>query len=122
MSGLFVGAFAGVIRSRTPVLFATASGIQWFALGTTFTASRPLVQRAWGEDRNTYRDRVSISAAAGSITGAVGGLLRKSPNLPHRSRTPSNLVYRRSKECNTWCHRVCLIRRSWACSIRPGRY
>jgi hypothetical protein len=36
MSGILVGAFAGVIRSSTPILFALASGIQWFTLGTTF--------------------------------------------------------------------------------------
>lgn len=36
ISGLFVGSFAGVVRSSTPKLFALASGIQWFTLGTTF--------------------------------------------------------------------------------------
>jgi hypothetical protein len=36
MSGMLVGGFAGVIRSSTPTLFALASGIQWFTLGTTF--------------------------------------------------------------------------------------
>jgi hypothetical protein len=39
MSGLVVGGFGGVIRSSTPTLFALASGIQWFTLGTTFWGS-----------------------------------------------------------------------------------
>ena len=33
---MLVGGFAGIIRSSTPTLFALASGIQWFTLGTTF--------------------------------------------------------------------------------------
>lgn len=35
-----IGAFAGVIRSSTPALFALASGIQWFTLGTSFWGMR----------------------------------------------------------------------------------
>lgn len=35
-SGLLVGGISGLIRSSTPGLFAVASGIQWFALGSTF--------------------------------------------------------------------------------------
>ena len=35
-SGLFVGGVSGLFRSSAPGLFALASGIQWFALGTTF--------------------------------------------------------------------------------------
>jgi hypothetical protein len=36
MSGLLVGGAAGVLRSTTPTLFALASAIQWFVLGSTF--------------------------------------------------------------------------------------
>jgi hypothetical protein len=39
VSGFFVGAVSGILRSTTPFLFAMASGIQWSALGGTF----------WGE-------------------------------------------------------------------------
>jgi hypothetical protein len=78
MSGLLVGAFAGIIRSKTPVLFALASGIQWFALGSAFTATRGVVLTAWGGDKVTPRDRISVSAIAGGVSGAVGGLLRMS--------------------------------------------
>jgi hypothetical protein len=79
MSGVLIGAFAGIIRSQTPVLFALASGIQWFALGSAFTATRGLVLNAWGGDKVTPRDRISASAIAGGVSGTVGGLLRKSP-------------------------------------------
>jgi len=50
MSGMTIGAFAGVIRSTTPTLFALASGIQWFALGTTF----------WGQP-SFSRDKVLLT-------------------------------------------------------------
>jgi hypothetical protein len=33
---MLVGAFAGVLRSSSPALFALASGVQWFTLGSTF--------------------------------------------------------------------------------------
>lgn len=36
-----IGAFAGVIRSSTPALFALASGVQWFTLGGTFWGKLP---------------------------------------------------------------------------------
>ena len=34
-TGLLFGAVSGVLRSTTPTLFALASGIQWFTLGST---------------------------------------------------------------------------------------
>jgi len=95
MSGMVVGGFAGVIRSSTPTLFALASGVQWFTLGTTFwgmsgiysqqtkldsktftSASRGLVLHAWGKDKVTPREKISASAIAGGVGGTAGGLLR----------------------------------------------
>jgi predicted benzoate:H+ symporter BenE len=35
-TGILVGGVAGIVRSTTPILFATASGFQWFAVGSTF--------------------------------------------------------------------------------------
>lgn len=35
-AGILVGGAAGIVRSATPVLFATASGFQCFAVGSTF--------------------------------------------------------------------------------------
>jgi hypothetical protein len=38
-SGVLFGSFIGVLRSPTPVIFALASGLQWFALGSTYWGS-----------------------------------------------------------------------------------
>jgi len=81
MSGILVGAFAGVIRSNTPILFALASGIQWFTLGTTFWASRGFVIHAWGKEKVTPREKISASAIAGGVGGTAGGLLRGRRNV-----------------------------------------
>jgi len=81
MSGILVGAFAGVIRSSTPILFALASGIQWFTLGTTFWASRGFILQAWGKEKVTPQEKISASAVAGGIGGTAGGLLRGRRNV-----------------------------------------
>ncbi|PSS12961.1 hypothetical protein M430DRAFT_143450 [Amorphotheca resinae ATCC 22711] len=82
MSGILVGTFAGILRSTTtPALFALASGIQWFTLGSAFTASREVVLQAWGKDKVTPRDKVSASAIAGGVGGTAGGLLRGPKNI-----------------------------------------
>lgn len=33
---MFSGIAAGIVRDSTPALFALASGIQWFALGSSY--------------------------------------------------------------------------------------
>ncbi|KAH8806365.1 hypothetical protein F5882DRAFT_391836 [Hyaloscypha sp. PMI_1271] len=81
MSGMLVGGFAGVIRSTTPTLFALASGIQWFTLGTTFWASRGFVIHVWGKDKVGPGEKVSASAIAGGVGGTAGGLLRGRGNV-----------------------------------------
>ncbi len=97
MSGIVVGGFGGVLRSSTPTLFALASGIQWFTLGSTFwgkwvvdntslefptnpciPASRGVIIRTCGGDTVTPQDKISASAIAGGVGGTFGGLLRKS--------------------------------------------
>ena len=58
-AGLVVGGVSGVVRSTTPVLFAAASGIQWFALGSTF----------WGNLNSvySYTSTDSTKATRGTI-------------------------------------------------------
>ncbi|GKT54013.1 hypothetical protein ColTof4_06169 [Colletotrichum tofieldiae] len=34
--GMFSGIAVGIVRDSTPALFALASGIQWFALGSSY--------------------------------------------------------------------------------------
>lgn len=81
VSGIFVGSFVGVIRSSTPRLFALASGIQWFTLGTAFWASRGLVLHAWGKEQVAPRDKILASTLAGGFGGMTGGLLRGRKNM-----------------------------------------
>ncbi|TVY18407.1 hypothetical protein LARI1_G002667 [Lachnellula arida] len=81
MTGIIVGGFAGVARSSTPALFALASGIQWFTLASTFSASRGFVLQAWGVDKVTPREKISASAIAGALGGSAGGLLRGRKNI-----------------------------------------
>ncbi|KAH8599834.1 hypothetical protein B0O99DRAFT_611169 [Bisporella sp. PMI_857] len=80
-AGAFVGAFAGVVRSNTPKLFALASGLQWFTLGTTFWASRRTFMRAWEDNKITKWNKVVVSFAAGAASGLVGGALRGRKNI-----------------------------------------
>jgi hypothetical protein len=79
MSGLLIGAFSGIIRSSNPTLFALASGVQWFTLGSAFTASRSSIRQAWGQEKLTPKDSIYVSAISGGVAGAAGGLLRKFP-------------------------------------------
>ncbi|RFU34929.1 hypothetical protein B7463_g1413, partial [Scytalidium lignicola] len=81
MSGVLVGSFAGVLRSNTPVLFALASGVQWFALGSTFTASRSLFLHSRGTERASPREKTYASTLAGGIAGSAGGFLRGRGNI-----------------------------------------
>ncbi|KAH0538412.1 hypothetical protein FGG08_005012 [Glutinoglossum americanum] len=60
-SGVIVGGVSGLIRSSSPALFAAASGIQWFALGSAFWASRGAVLHAWGIDAATPKERTCQS-------------------------------------------------------------
>lgn len=87
-AGLVVGGVSGVVRSTTPVLFAAASGIQWFALGSTFWATKGIILQRQGiydwfefnrgarlQPRDAFpptpQEKVNASAIAGGITGGV---------------------------------------------------
>ncbi|KAH6660801.1 hypothetical protein BKA67DRAFT_549220 [Truncatella angustata] len=76
--GCFVGLGSGIMRNAPPALFAAFAGFQWFTLGSSFVASRSLLHHAWGGEENLRPiDKVSASAAAGGVSGMVGGLIRK---------------------------------------------
>ncbi|TVY24933.1 hypothetical protein LHYA1_G006249 [Lachnellula hyalina] len=81
VTGIIFGGFAGVARSSTPTLFALASGIQWFTLASTFSASRGFVLQSWGGDKVSPKEKVSVSAIAGAFAGSAGGLLRGRKNI-----------------------------------------
>ncbi|KAI1082360.1 hypothetical protein F5B20DRAFT_34106 [Whalleya microplaca] len=80
--GMVVGAGSGIVRSAPPTLFALVSGLQWFALGSTYMASKSLIWHAWGGEENLgTSDLVKASGVAGSVSGMVGGMLRGPRNI-----------------------------------------
>ncbi|KAK1768570.1 hypothetical protein QBC33DRAFT_535419 [Phialemonium atrogriseum] len=80
--GLFTGAVAGIVRTSTPVLFSVASGAQWFSLGSSYYASRMVIEKAWGgRDQLTNADKTKSSAIAGGFAGMIGGLIRGPKNV-----------------------------------------
>ncbi|KAI9832430.1 MAG: hypothetical protein M1819_004419 [Sarea resinae] len=81
-AGLVVGGASGVVRSSSPTLFAVASGIQWFALGSVYSAAKGVIHNAWGVDKLTSRDRIYASGLAGGFAGgSVGYLTRGRANV-----------------------------------------
>ncbi|KAI2612804.1 uncharacterized protein GGS25DRAFT_136205 [Hypoxylon fragiforme] len=80
--GLLVGAGTGIVRSAPPVIFAIAASLQWFALGSTYMASRSLVEHAWGGEKTLGpSDAVKASGLAGGMAGMVGGMIRGPRNI-----------------------------------------
>ncbi|KAI2639834.1 hypothetical protein GGS26DRAFT_287008 [Hypomontagnella submonticulosa] len=80
--GLVVGAGSGIVRSAPPALFALVAGLQWFALGSSYMASRSLLWHAWGGEENlTPSDYVKASGVAGGVSGMVGGMFRGPRNI-----------------------------------------
>lgn len=75
VSGLFVGAIAGTLRSSNPVLFSLASGIQCSVLGSTITAFRELLIYSWKSDQASHNDKLLISSIAGALGGGVSGAI-----------------------------------------------
>ncbi|KAL2037490.1 hypothetical protein N7G274_009771 [Stereocaulon virgatum] len=83
-TGLLTGGITAVLRaSPTPTLFTIASGIQWFALGSTFWATRSTILYQWNAGPlPSSQDRVSASSYAGGITGGmIGALFRGRRNI-----------------------------------------
>ncbi|KAA8899768.1 hypothetical protein FN846DRAFT_959998 [Sphaerosporella brunnea] len=89
-SGFFFGGIAAVVRSTPTIgLFALGTGINCFALGSTYTAVRLIMFRALHDPYMkgstidfTPKDKVYISSASGSLTGAMlGFLLRGRSNV-----------------------------------------
>ena len=74
-AGFLVGGIAGVLRNSPAALFATASAIQCFALGSSFWATRGFVLQAWDTGNQTPNDRTKASAIAGAVSGGSTGLL-----------------------------------------------
>lgn len=104
--GTAIGAVSGTLRTQTPVLFAIASGIQCFALGSTFWTARTAILNQdglsnwWKSTRGlpldvrhdlepTRSERVQASTIAGAFTGLSLGLLFRGP----RNALPGTFMF-----------------------------
>lgn len=104
--GTALGAFAGTIRTTTPIFFALVSGAQWFAIGSTFYSIRtslinqdgllnwwhltrgvPLIDRT--DLTHTTSEKVKISSISGGLTGAILGLAFRGP----RNVIPGTIMF-----------------------------
>ncbi|KAF1924213.1 uncharacterized protein M421DRAFT_425051 [Didymella exigua CBS 183.55] len=104
--GTAIGALSGTLRTQTPILFAVASGMQCFALGSTFWTARSAilshdgVLNWWRSTRGqplharqdlhpTRSQRVRASTMAGAFTGLSLGLLFRGP----RNAVPGTFMF-----------------------------
>ncbi len=78
-TGFLLGGAAGIIKGTSPFLFASASGIQTFALGTTFWATRSTIVEAWTPANHQLPagDLTKASTISGGITGGAVALLMR---------------------------------------------
>ncbi|CAD6443976.1 0ddfb5fb-ad17-4faf-b27b-9d6a588b07a4 [Sclerotinia trifoliorum] len=83
LSGTIVGGFSGILVSRTPVLFAVASSIQWGIIGTTFWGTRTALLSHYRTARiyPTPQEKALSTTLAASLAGATGGILRGPKNV-----------------------------------------
>ncbi|KAA8567939.1 hypothetical protein EYC84_008376 [Monilinia fructicola] len=83
LSGTIVGGFSGILVSRTPVLFAVASSIQWGILGTTFWGTRTALLSRYktASIYPTPQEKALSTSLAASLAGATGGILRGPKNV-----------------------------------------
>ncbi|KAJ4343678.1 hypothetical protein N0V95_006581 [Ascochyta clinopodiicola] len=104
--GTAVGAFYGTLRTQTPVLFALASGVQCWALGSTYWTARTCLLNQdgllnwWNRTRGaplhqrndldpTRSDKIRASTIAGAFTGLSLGLLFRGP----RNAIPGTFMF-----------------------------
>ncbi|KAK0738466.1 hypothetical protein B0T18DRAFT_422097 [Schizothecium vesticola] len=76
--GLFAGAVHGIAKSGSPILFSLVTGVQWFALSSSYMGARTAGLRLYGGDGHEVRpiDKLKVSTAAGGFAGMVAGALR----------------------------------------------
>ncbi|KAL5408897.1 hypothetical protein PMIN03_006298 [Paraphaeosphaeria minitans] len=104
--GLLIGATYGTLRTQTPVLFSLVSGVQWFALGTTFFSIRTSILNStglrnwWNITRGapllpapdhdpSHSDRIRASTISGAATGFSLGFLFRGP----RNVIPGTIMF-----------------------------
>lgn len=81
-AGVLAGVGASIFKETNPIVWGAVSGFQWFTLGTSFWFTRSVTIRAWGGEGNvTLSDKTKASAIAGTVAGAMGGLVRGPKNI-----------------------------------------
>ncbi|KAK5115840.1 hypothetical protein LTR85_009434 [Meristemomyces frigidus] len=77
-AGFLFGGTSGILKGTTPFLFATASGIQTFALGTTFWACRgTYLQLRSTAGTHASSDYIQASTLAGGLSGGIVALVTR---------------------------------------------
>ncbi|KAF7197995.1 hypothetical protein HII31_00709 [Pseudocercospora fuligena] len=82
--GFLFGGAVGVLRGLPAFFAATATGVQTFGLGTTFTWTRLCIIHAWTTEQHspTSSDLIKATAIAGGFSGgAMGALFRGRRNV-----------------------------------------
>ncbi|KAF2276372.1 uncharacterized protein EI97DRAFT_433213 [Westerdykella ornata] len=104
--GFAIGGIFGTLRTTTPIFFSVVSGLQWFAIGTTFWSVRTSildnvgVRNWWNMTRgapfsprpeapHSREDKLKASTISGSVTGAFLGLVLRGP----RNVIPGTIMF-----------------------------
>lgn len=81
-AGVLAGVGGSIFKEGNPVIWGAVSGFQWFTLGTSFWFTRSIMIQAWGGEKQvTPSEKTKASAIAGTVAGAVGGLIRGPSNI-----------------------------------------
>ncbi|KAK5133307.1 hypothetical protein LTR08_007832 [Meristemomyces frigidus] len=89
-AGFLFGGTSGILKATTPLLFATASGIQTAALGTTFWTCRgTFLQLRSSPNTRTPRDYTLASTFAGGLSGGLVALITRG----RRNMLPATLMW-----------------------------
>ncbi|EMC98082.1 hypothetical protein BAUCODRAFT_22919 [Baudoinia panamericana UAMH 10762] len=88
-AGFLIGGTSGILKGTTPFLFATASAIQTFALGTTYWTCRSAFLQSRFAIGQSPRDCTKASTVAGGVSGGIIGLVTRG----RRNLLPGMLVW-----------------------------
>ncbi|KAH9834287.1 hypothetical protein Tdes44962_MAKER08665 [Teratosphaeria destructans] len=88
-AGFLFGGAAGIVKATTPFIFASVSGLQTFALGTTFWACRGTYLRMQDVGNLKAHDYSVASAASGALSGGLVALVTRG----RRNFIPATLMW-----------------------------
>lgn len=76
-AGFLFGGTVGILRDMPPFLSASASGLQTFALGTSFWAVRSGVLQMWTPEQHTPANCIKASTFSGGLTAGMVALVAR---------------------------------------------